>query len=629
MARTAMAKGALRGLFTGCVILLATTTTWAAADPRVAGILAYKPRQKDVQVSQVAPEEYEACEVKVLPGTKPNASGFLLLDAKKKPLRRFFDTDGDKQIDVWSYFLDGVEVYREIDTNFNKEPDQFRWFNSAGMKWGISTKENGKIDYWRMISAEEVGQELFEALATKDFSRVQALLISEAELRALKVSADYAQQLLGKQKKIGEKFQEVLGKAAGLDDKARLLRVEIETPNAVPAEAVGSDQDIIKHPPRTVLYESSAKKHEWIRTGEMIQVGLAWRLVDGPGLQTIDTPTAPTNPKLKEYLDKLHALDANPPAPLAAPKVDTAVQNYNLARIALIQEILKHDEPKNRESWIKQMFDNLSAAGQAGSEAALKQLTALKDQMESTMPGSNLAAYGVFRELWAHYSIELANAKTAQAIGKVQGEWHDKLVKFAQTYPKADDTPDALNQLAMDAEYNGKDEEAKRWYTQIYSNFPEHHLAEKSRGAERRLGLIGRPLELAGPQLVGGANFDVTAHKGKVVIVYYWTSKVAVCKVDFQLLKKIHADYGAKGVEIVGVSLDDNAADAQKFLQETQAPGTHLFQAAKDGVGLNSPLAVFYGINSLPNVFLVGRDGRVLNRTLQVSDLENELKKAL
>jgi hypothetical protein len=64
-------------------------------------------------------------------------------------------------------------------------------------------------------------------------------------------------------------------------------------------------------------------------------------------------------------------------------------------------------------------------------------------------------------------------------------------------------------------------------------------------------------------------------------------------------------------------------------LQRAQVPGIHLFQAAPEGGGLNSPLATFYGINGLPHLFLVGKDGRVLDRTLQVGDLERELRKAL
>ena len=49
-----------------------------------------------------------------------------------KPLRKIVDNRGDSKPHIWSYYLDGVEVYREIDSDFDGEPDQYRWFNSAG-----------------------------------------------------------------------------------------------------------------------------------------------------------------------------------------------------------------------------------------------------------------------------------------------------------------------------------------------------------------------------------------------------------------------------------------------------------------------------------------------------------------
>ena len=43
--------------------------------------------------------------------------------------------------------------------------------------------------------------------------------------------------------------------------------------------------------------------------------------------------------------------------------------------------------------------------------------------------------------------------------------------------------------------------------------------------------------------------------------------------------------------------------------------------------GLESPLAVQYGIGSLPAMFLVGPDGKVIARTAQASTVDEELKK--
>ncbi len=333
---------------------------------------------------------------------------------------------------------------------------------------------------------------------------------------------------------------------------------------------------------------------------------MAWRLVDGPSVPDADPATGPDNLALRKLFDELTALDdpKSAPPPQLEPKLDKAVQDYNLKRVALLEKILEQVKAEERDSWIKQMFDNLSAAYQAGHADSMAKLAAKRAEIVTQLPGSNLAAYGSYRELCAWYA-----SKIGTNTQKVQDEWLDKLGKFAQAYPKADDTPDALWQLGMGREFSGNDEEAKGWYQQIYKNFPAHMLAAKAKGSERRLSLIGQPMELAGPQLETGATFNIASLKGKVVVVYYWASTVGVCDRDFDALKRLRTKYADK-LEVVDVNLDATAATATAFLQKAQAAGIHLYEASKDGGGLNSPLAVGYGINSLPHLFLVGADGR-------------------
>ena len=107
-------------------------------------------------------------------------------------VRAFFDSNGDRKIDVYSYYLDGVEVYREIDSNFDEKIDQYRWLNSGGSRWGIDVNQDGKIDTWKQISAEEVGVEVVNALVFKDFTRMQALMCTEAEVKAVENAAEAA-----------------------------------------------------------------------------------------------------------------------------------------------------------------------------------------------------------------------------------------------------------------------------------------------------------------------------------------------------------------------------------------------------------------------------------------------------
>lgn len=612
-----------RRLVATCAVLVAAAPAWAA--PTVEQMLAFQPKFTDVQISTPTKEEYAYCQVKLVTGSAQGSSGWLLVDGKGKSLRRFFDSNGDKKIDMWSYYKDGLEVYREIDSNFNEKPDQFRWLNSAGMKWGISTQENGKIDAWQMISAEELGQEVFAALATNDFAGLQALFVTEAEMRALKLPAGEAQRMVALQKNASAKFQATRGKLPQLDAKAKFVRVESAAPNCKPADSIPTDHDMLYFPTRTILFETGDKKHDWVLTGELVKVGMAWRLVDGPGLSDVPPDPLPQNNNvaMQKLLDELNALDKAAPPPLQNPGSDPKVQVYNVTRVGIIQKILEHVKGEDADNWQKQIFDNLSAAYQAGHDDSLKFIGMRRDQIAKATPNSELVAYGTYRELWASFAYKLF--KEGQ---KHQDAWIDALIKYAQTYPKSEDTPEALNMVAQHCEFAGKDEESKRYYQQIYKTFPNHLLAAKAKGSETRLSLIGRKMELVGPQLGTGAMFNINSLKGKVVVVYYWASNVTVCRNDFETLKRLRTAH-AKDLELVCISLDDTEQKAAAYLQPLQVPAAHLFQAAPNGNGLDSPLSTFYGINGLPHLFLINRDGNVINRTLQVGDLENELKKAL
>src|ERR1700730_4403308 len=61
-------------------------------------ILKYQPRQESVDYGKPSPEEQKACTMKLIVGDRPNSSGWLLLDPQGRPLRRFFDSNGDRNI---------------------------------------------------------------------------------------------------------------------------------------------------------------------------------------------------------------------------------------------------------------------------------------------------------------------------------------------------------------------------------------------------------------------------------------------------------------------------------------------------------------------------------------------------
>jgi hypothetical protein len=592
------------------------------------------PKHDDVIISTPSESDLRDCDVELFTGDTPGSSGWLLRDAQKRPLRRYFDSNGDGKVDRWSYYKNGNEVYRELDSTFKTgKPNHFRWLNEGGTKWGIGRVENGKaiIEEWRMISAEEVAYEFFQAVTMNHFDRLKALLITDAEIKTLKLPAFGIKAITKAREDARKQFDQLahLRELRGV----KFERVEGATPHCRLAE---DDTPILSHPSQSILYGYQGNtKHDWLRTGEIMQVGIAWRLIR---VEPLPPPSAviicPPNgiDKLKRLQDEIDSLPCNvgiASAPVGSgdPRVDAHLRK----RIQLIQKLIPLDKESAREAWYKQLLDNLASLAQnSPTEKNLDLLKQSKDALVSNLPGSNLAAYATYRDMWTHYAITMSKVE-GKEVQTVQNKWLEQLGDFVSKYPKAEDTPEALWQLGIGNEFDGKDADAKRWYKQLSDQFPAYNLAPRARGCIARLDLPGKKLQLIAPLLEDDKkSFDIAKMRGKIVIIHYWASYSANYDDDFVRLKRILDKLDRKlKVRLVCVNLDDDVKRAREAVRKLPDRWTHIYLAPPNNNpgGLNSKLAIDYGIHMLPTTFLVGRDGRVVNRSVQLADIEAELKK--
>jgi thiol-disulfide isomerase/thioredoxin len=116
----------------------------------------------------------------------------------------------------------------------------------------------------------------------------------------------------------------------------------------------------------------------------------------------------------------------------------------------------------------------------------------------------------------------------------------------------------------------------------------------------------GKPLVLQGPTH-NGATFSTADYKGKVVLVDFWASWCGPCREELPKLKKFYAEYHPQGLEVVGVSCDNEGDALAKFLQQNRdMPWPQLFDGSQPGW---HALASEYNINSIPTMFLIDKKG--------------------
>ena len=69
-------------------------------------------------------------------------------------------------------------------------------------------------------------------------------------------------------------------------------------------------------------------------------------------------------------------------------------------------------------------------------------------------------------------------------------------------------------QLAMAYEFGGDEDQAKHWYDQIVTSFPQSSQARKATGAQTRLDSVGNVIEFNG-QAADGKTVDLNGYRGK------------------------------------------------------------------------------------------------------------------
>ena len=627
---------------TVCVLLTLSAAgpdARAAKPPSVKLALSFKPSRTDVDYETPGADEFSKCRVKVERNGK--RSGWVVIGPAGQILRRFIDTNADNVVDQWKYYNHGLEVYRDIDSNANNKIDQFRWLNTAGTRWAIDADEDGHIDRWKTLSAEEATAEAVRAMAAGDATALKRLLITPADLKTLGINAELSKKLLDAVADPEKKLRDVLSRSKALTTKTRWVRFDSSRPGTIPADDGKATSDLRVYQNVMAIVETAGQSG-LIHVGEMIRVGDVWKLtqipqpMEGAAVQvttggilmqpTVVSATdaagvasaANVSPTTRKLLDELQKLDRNSPE---ATTNAADLARYNARRADLLGRLASDAaSEKERTQWMRQLIEGLAAAVQTGSYPdGLKKLQSIEKTIRAKSPRSELLPYVVYRRLVARYNVDLQAADN-QKRQDVQKWWLAQLEQFASDYPTAEDTPEAILQLAIAHEFTGKIKAARKRYDTLVRNHAKSNAGLRAAGAIRRLELKGKQLELAGAGLSGG-TVNVADYRGKAVLVLFWSTWCKPCTEDLPQIKDLYRKYHSAGFEIIGVNLDTTRDPIGPYMKQHEVTWPQIYETG----GLESKPAQSFGIISLPTMFLLDKTGKVVHRNASVEDLKNLL----
>jgi thiol-disulfide isomerase/thioredoxin len=91
---------------------------------------------------------------------------------------------------------------------------------------------------------------------------------------------------------------------------------------------------------------------------------------------------------------------------------------------------------------------------------------------------------------------------------------------------------------------------------------------------------------------------------GNVVYVDFWASWCAPCAKSMPFLNELHEQFSSKGLEIVGIDVDDDKADGLKFLEKVPV----VFSTVTNP---DAQCAAAFGVQTMPSSYLIDRKGKL------------------
>jgi len=124
---------------------------------------------------------------------------------------------------------------------------------------------------------------------------------------------------------------------------------------------------------------------------------------------------------------------------------------------------------------------------------------------------------------------------------------------------------------------------------------------------------------------LSGHPLHLSDYRGKVVILDFWATWCEPCKEEIPHLIDLRNRYSAQGVEVLGISMDDDDKPVRAFQQKYQMN----YPVA---VGTSSLADQYGGVLGLPITFVIDRQGRIAAKHIGATKaevFETEVKKLL
>ncbi|MCU0447241.1 MAG: TlpA family protein disulfide reductase [Microscillaceae bacterium] len=146
--------------------------------------------------------------------------------------------------------------------------------------------------------------------------------------------------------------------------------------------------------------------------------------------------------------------------------------------------------------------------------------------------------------------------------------------------------------------------------------------------------LIGKTPEKRSPKIgetapdinlpnLEGKKLQLSQLRGKLVLVDFWASWCAPCRLENRVVARVYRDFAEQGFEVFSVSLDSDRNDWQNaILKDKLTWQSHV----SDLQGWENQAARLYRIEQIPTNYLLDPNGKIIAMNLRGEEIENHVR---
>jgi thiol-disulfide isomerase/thioredoxin len=110
-------------------------------------------------------------------------------------------------------------------------------------------------------------------------------------------------------------------------------------------------------------------------------------------------------------------------------------------------------------------------------------------------------------------------------------------------------------------------------------------------------------------QDLNGADVNLSDFRGKIVFLNFWATWCPTCVIEMPSMEKLHLKLKDKDFALVSISIQDSAAEVQRFFKQNKLT----FTALLDSIGKTVP---GFGIRAIPTTLILDKTGRIVGRVI-------------